>query len=289
MNIKVSLIIPYYNSTLSIEKCLSAVFNQSYKFHEIIVVNNNSTEESLRTLKKHQNIKILDCKKQGAAAARNLGWKSVKSDYVAFIDADTIITTSWNEQMVKHLARSGASAVQSRIIPDKSLSTSDFLFNYRYAKKEQSTEGTFIELNSEKKIIALNTAACIYKKSILNKTLGFEENLLRLEDTDLALKASAISTLDGCLLATASVQYDGSIFSYLKRSYNDGKSQCVFNQLWDVDEIKFKIFSTTKKFFLFESLNNILFIGGFYCQKIFGQSYNASSLQLTRLIRRTRQ
>jgi glycosyltransferase involved in cell wall biosynthesis len=288
MNIKVSLVIPFYNSISSIDDCLSAAFNQTVNFFEIIVVDNNSFDHCSEVLRKYSSIKILSCEKQGAASARNCGWREASSDYIAFVDADTVISRDWNEQMIKHLENSHILAAQSRILPIESEASSKYLFKYRYAKKEQATRGTFIELNIEDKTIAINTAACVYKRSVLMKTLGFEERLLRLEDTDLALKASSVGLVSACLSATASVRFDGNTFNYLKRSFNDGVAQNVFNQLWGVDKINHSFFSKTKGFYLFEFLNNILFFIGFNYGQLFGQSYSQDSLNLTRLIRRTK-
>lgn len=90
-----SIVIPLYNKSYSIKRCISSVLAQNYKKYEIIIVNDGSTDDSLAIIKNtYKNevacglIKIIDQTNQGVSVARNNGIKASKSDYVCLLDAD---------------------------------------------------------------------------------------------------------------------------------------------------------------------------------------------------------
>ena len=56
---KVSVIIPVYNSSLYLEKCINSVINQTYKNLEIIIVNDKSTDNSLKIISKFKDKRII--------------------------------------------------------------------------------------------------------------------------------------------------------------------------------------------------------------------------------------
>lgn len=89
---KVSVIIPVYNSEKYIKGCLDSVLGQSFKDYEIIVINDGSTDNTLKILKnyslKHNNFKLLVTENQGVAVARNLGLLEANGEYIKFIDSD---------------------------------------------------------------------------------------------------------------------------------------------------------------------------------------------------------
>lgn len=94
-NIKVSIIIPIYNSEKYIDKCLESVVNQSLKEIEIIIINDGSTDNTLNIAKeiakKDNRIKIFTQHNKGAAIARNLGILKSSGKYIGFVDIDDYI------------------------------------------------------------------------------------------------------------------------------------------------------------------------------------------------------
>ena len=94
--IKLSIIIPVYNVEEYLSECLDSILGQKYKDLEIILIDNNSTDDSLKLAKTYKKkhpklIKVLKCETWGAAAARNLGVKKAKGKYIWFIDSDDYI------------------------------------------------------------------------------------------------------------------------------------------------------------------------------------------------------
>ena len=92
-DIKISVMIPVYNTSKYLEKCLNSIINQSLKEIEIICVNDGSTDNSLEILREFQEkdnrIIIIDKKNAGVSCARNEALKIVKGEYCLNIDRMT--------------------------------------------------------------------------------------------------------------------------------------------------------------------------------------------------------
>lgn len=87
----ISIVIPTYNRSLLLERAIKSIINQTYQNWEIIVIDNNSTDDTDLVLKKYKEKKILIKKinNEGIIAkSRNLGIKLAKGEYIAFLDSD---------------------------------------------------------------------------------------------------------------------------------------------------------------------------------------------------------
>ncbi|MBU3188428.1 glycosyltransferase [Clostridium bowmanii] len=104
--IKVSIIIPVYNVEDYIEKCLSSAVGQTLIGIEIIVVNDGSTDESMKIVdifeNRHSNIRVINQENGGLSFARNSGITIARGKYIAFIDSDDYI----DETMIKTMYNS---------------------------------------------------------------------------------------------------------------------------------------------------------------------------------------
>ena len=91
---KISIIIPVYNSEKYIRRCLNSILNQIFQDFEIILIDDNSKDNSLKIVseieKTHKDkIKILkNAKNVGAGASRNKGLKIASGKYITFIDKE---------------------------------------------------------------------------------------------------------------------------------------------------------------------------------------------------------
>lgn len=89
---KISVIIPVYNTSKYLEKCLDSLVNQTLKDIEIICIDDGSTDISLQILKEYEKndnrFKILTQKNQGQSVARNVGLRFANGEYIGFIDSD---------------------------------------------------------------------------------------------------------------------------------------------------------------------------------------------------------
>src|ERR1035437_9820650 len=90
---KVSVVIPAYNEEKYIGACLDSLMDQKEKPDEIIVVNNNSTDNTAKIVKKYP-VRLINEEQQGMIPARNRGFNEAKFEIIARTDADTILPRS---------------------------------------------------------------------------------------------------------------------------------------------------------------------------------------------------
>jgi cellulose synthase/poly-beta-1,6-N-acetylglucosamine synthase-like glycosyltransferase len=99
---KVSVVIPAYNEEKYIGDCLKSLRNQTIPPDEIIVVDNNSTDNTAEIAKKFGAI-VVGEKRQGVTYARNKGFESARNEIIARIDADCVAPHDWIEKIKKLL------------------------------------------------------------------------------------------------------------------------------------------------------------------------------------------
>ena len=98
----VSIVIPAYNEARSIRRCVLAALDQRIPAHEIIVVDNRSTDETAAIVRQMQrefpdgNIRLLhQNRSQGIIPTRNHGFRYANGDVIGRIDADSLIDDAW--------------------------------------------------------------------------------------------------------------------------------------------------------------------------------------------------
>ena len=87
----ISIVIPVYNASLTLKECLDAIFNTNLKNFEVIIVSDNSTDNSVEIASQYQ-CKVIELpQNRGPGFARNIGAQEAKGDILLFIDSDVII------------------------------------------------------------------------------------------------------------------------------------------------------------------------------------------------------
>ena len=103
--VKVSIIVPVYNSEKYLNKCLDSLVSQTLKNIEIIIINDGSTDNSLKIIKdyesKFSNIICINNENHGIGFSRNCGIEKAKGKYIIFVDSDDYISTSMAEKLYK--------------------------------------------------------------------------------------------------------------------------------------------------------------------------------------------
>ena len=88
----VSIIVPIYNTSEYLPRCLDSIINQTHKNLEIILIDDGSTDDSSKIAddyaKKDKRIKVIHQKNAGQSAARNVGIKKATGEYINFTDSD---------------------------------------------------------------------------------------------------------------------------------------------------------------------------------------------------------
>ena len=100
---KVSIYIPAYNAENTIRECIESIYKQTFKFDEIIVIDDNSTDATNKIVKEYKNINLIKNEmNKGLGYNRNLGIKSCSNSIIASIDADVVLSDMWLEIMIKY-------------------------------------------------------------------------------------------------------------------------------------------------------------------------------------------
>ena len=179
-SIKVSIIIPVYNVSKYIEKCIQSVISQTYTNIECIIVDDCTPDDSIIKIEKMLNLyngKIYfriyhHEQNRGLSAARNTGIKYATGTYIYFLDSDDYITTNAITILKSFIDKYGmVDVVQGNYI--------DLGHHSSYDKIEKG----FYDKNSDIKVRYLHS--CMYawnklikKIFILNHNLYFKEGLI---------------------------------------------------------------------------------------------------------------
>lgn len=104
--VKISLIIPIYNSEIYLNELLSNVLKQEYKNYEIIIIDDGSTDKGIDIIKKFQKksniIKYFYQTNKGPGVARKNGFNKATGDLLFFIDSDDLLP---NNQVLKKISQ----------------------------------------------------------------------------------------------------------------------------------------------------------------------------------------
>ena len=110
MNKRLSVIIPVYNTSEYIEKCLNSLLDQSIDDIEIIIINDGSTDNSEEIIEKwiaenKAKVQVKYFKKEngGLSDARNYGARQATGEYLTFIDSDDYLESNIYKNLEKYM------------------------------------------------------------------------------------------------------------------------------------------------------------------------------------------
>lgn len=230
MNKKVSIIIVNYSGLGFLKKCILSIKKQTYKNIEVIVVDNNSSDDSIAFLRKNNSEIIIIQNKEnfGFAKGNNIGAKKAAGQYLFFLNNDTELFPDAVEKLVYlYQPNSILSAFQistrEKKTPGHAGDAMD-IFGYPYHDDD----------TSETKIFYADGVALFIKKSDFFKLGMFDEKLFMFqEDIDLSWRAQLLGyNIIACQEAklyhyyggTASLDVNKSnqyITSYFRRYLNE--------------------------------------------------------------------
>lgn len=113
----ISIIVPVFNISKYLERCVDSIINQSYPNIEIILVDDGSTDNSGQICdifsRKDQRVRVIHKVNGGLSSARNAGLSVMQGEYVGFVDGDDFIDKYMYETLVKAILDNDADVVQT--------------------------------------------------------------------------------------------------------------------------------------------------------------------------------
>jgi glycosyltransferase involved in cell wall biosynthesis len=178
----ISIVVPVYNGRRTIQRCIDSLLVQTYppNNYEIIIVDNNSVDETTDIVSGYKKVKLLRQNKiQNSYYSRNLGSTHACGEIIAFTDADCIADPNWLIELSTRLANEEICAVGGAVINDEPTNLVEaFLSEINPLRDYYKAPGQFLQ-----PIITANAA---FKRHTFNEFGGFNANLYTGADIDLA-------------------------------------------------------------------------------------------------------
>jgi glycosyltransferase involved in cell wall biosynthesis len=174
----ISIIIPMHNSERTIQKCLQAVFASNFKDFEVIAVDDASTDNTLKIVKKFP-CKVIRLKNNsGQAKARNAGAKVAKGKILIFLDADAILKKDTLQRIVEDLKCKNLDAVGGLIsAPNRSANLTTFYKNAHHH---------YFQIKLPLETNVLSGVLFAVRKEAFKKVTGFRGDFKEAEDIELS-------------------------------------------------------------------------------------------------------
>lgn len=181
----ISVIIPCFNSELFIVRAIESVLKQTYKNYEIIVVDNNSSDNTTGIIYDYMKrcpnkIKVLHEYKKGAPAARNKGLYEAKGEWIQFLDSDDELLPDKLKQQIEVADSSEADVVTGSSYIYKVINNK----LYKSLRKVESDDVWKGLLTSKLGI----TSANLWKRKALLAVEGWDENKSSSQEYDLLFR-----------------------------------------------------------------------------------------------------
>ncbi len=207
----VSVIIPTRNSGKFLEVCLESIRDQSYKLHEVIVVDCFSTDSTVKIAADWGARVVRDAGTQ--ASARNRGIREAKGDYILFLDSDQAAESETFKECLDLCINKGVGAVK---IPELFMGhdfwgASSALWRNSAASVEEAIPR-------------------FYKREALLEAGLFRDNLKLWEDLELYQRVKIIGVKDGWCKARIYHHESPRLLDMLRKTLSYGKSIVVYNR-----------------------------------------------------------
>ena len=198
---QVSVIIPAFNAEQFIAEAIQSVLAQTNACHEIIVIDDGSTDKTTEVLKTFDGkIRCLYQQNKGPSAARNAGIQVAQGELICFLDADDLWTP---DKLEVQLAFMEANPDVALVFSDhEEFNEEGIVLSSYLGEKRKAFESFPIATgpleNAFAKLVVENfisTPTVMVRKSCLEKAGVFDEEIRSVEDRDLWLRIAALSTI----------------------------------------------------------------------------------------------
>ena len=184
--VKISIIVPVYNTAKYLDKCIQTLINQTLENIEIIFIDDGSEDNSVEILKnyakKDKRIRILKQNHKRQGAARNYGLSIAQGEYIGFVDSDDWVKLDMFEKLYYQAKETDSDIVMcsmntfedgtNKIIVN-TYNTLD-IFNQKFFENTFTPQDTLNFIFN----ISVSPYNKIYRKSLIDKNnIKFPENI----------------------------------------------------------------------------------------------------------------
>ena len=250
MKYDVSVLVPVYNVSKFIERCLHTLFGQTYDNVQYIFVNDCTPDQSIEIIQKvlnkypqrKEHVKIINHdKNRGLAAARNTGIENAGGEYVLHIDSDDYIELDMVELMFGKAKEEDADIV----VCD---------FNIKWKKTQKIASQHFTDKDQYLRDILNTKAMPGVVNKLIRKSLYSENEIFPFEGINLG--EDYVTTPKLIAKARRISKVNKPLYHYIQ--YNEGSYTAVMNQkaiddLWFVLNELYNYFKSTKEFSLLKN------------------------------------
>ena len=180
LNSLVSIVILNYNSNDLLTNCVKSILKTTYENYEIIVVDNNSKDQSQKKCKERYNqIKLIQNQENlGYCEGNNIGLQQIQGEFIVILNPDTLVDPNWLSELIKGHAKFGDGLFQPKLLTmndhEKIGSAGNMInlfgFGYSHGRGVKDND----EFNHEK-IISYASGTCLFtSKKVLDKDPVFQ-------------------------------------------------------------------------------------------------------------------
>lgn len=195
---RVSVIVPAYNVERYISEALESALSQTYTDHEIVVVNDGSTDSTAEVIDGFAGkIVYIEQDNRGLATARNVAIEASSGELIALLDSDDVWVPDRLERMVSymeshpgHIAVTTDSYLIEQDRPTQKRVYASLPPRWRFKASNQAywiTQYNFMQVHT------------MFRTSLIERYGGFDEALRSCEDWDLWMRALLSSETFGCI------------------------------------------------------------------------------------------
>lgn len=201
-DIKVSVIVPVYNTEKFLHRCVDSLLNQTLEDIEIILVDDGSKDSSPAICdeyaEKYDNIAVLHLENGGPARARNKGIEIAKGDYIGFADSDDYCHVEQFEKLYNNAKENNSDIAMCSFFVDntKEIKPVNIAFDSLCSSNDE-IKNRIISCFYGEYVHGLNSLCIkIFKRSMLmNNNIRMNENLMRAEDMWFIFDALKVSNV----------------------------------------------------------------------------------------------
>lgn len=184
---EITVVVPVFNARQRAKKCLASLVRQNYENYEIILVDDCSSDGTYELVKRSvdqsKRTRIRQTPENlGAAAARNLGIKEARGEYIAFTDCDCVVDNHWVEGLIECLITKKGEVAGGGVKTPQEIGF--------FARSLGTLRKPGPKLVSEDEAEDIPTCNAIFKKALLERMNCFDETFESSggEDTDLCAR-----------------------------------------------------------------------------------------------------